>query len=285
MADPFLEARVRDLVATAKQETSNGSPEAARHAYQTALAAVGDALALDPANQTALRLQSEVLDTLRGMSSASTKPAPAPASVLSRPVEAPRFELIAEGDTPPIFERVNWLASDRGGYLPSEEMLSVLDSTPKPEKKDYWAILGAILALGFLVIAVRVISYYASPHRALDAATLEARAHMVPLHPMTDPGPAAGPVDETIYFPGPGVTLPVLRSKSEPRADSGGKVVLLALIDVTGKPVIAKITRGLDSDRNAAAMEAAEKWRFRPGTKDGKPVPVMAQLEVNFRQQ
>ena len=30
-------------------------------------------------------------------------------------------------------------------------------------------------------------------------------------------------------------------------------------------------------------LKAVEKWKFRPGYKDGKPVTVAATIEVNFR--
>ena len=31
------------------------------------------------------------------------------------------------------------------------------------------------------------------------------------------------------------------------------------------------------------AIEAVEKWKFKPGMKGGKPVNVRATIEVNFR--
>jgi len=43
--------------------------------------------------------------------------------------------------------------------------------------------------------------------------------------------------------------------------------------------VVRPLGLGLDEK----AIEAVRKWRFRPSLKDGKPVPVRANVEVNFR--
>ena len=55
------------------------------------------------------------------------------------------------------------------------------------------------------------------------------------------------------------------------------------LVRRNGKAVGIKVTKSLGLGLDEKAIEAVQKWRFKPGTKDGKPVPVIASVEVNFR--
>jgi len=271
MPDPFLETRVADLLAAAERHRAANHPDAARDAWRTALAAVDDALSFDPANQTAARLREQILQS----------------ESAHRPVAAPSFQLLREGDTPVLRTGTSVLDALPPGYLPDPEFLSVLDTTPHPPKPDYLKPLAAVIAALMLAIAIRVGWYYATNHNRLDSASLEQRArYSTPAEP-----PAAAATrdpasnDDTIYYPtNPGITLPVLRSKFQPHAAQPGRVTLLVVIDPTGVPASAKVWHGLDADRNIAAIKAAEKWRFRPATQNGHPVPILAQLEIEFQQ-
>jgi TonB family protein len=92
------------------------------------------------------------------------------------------------------------------------------------------------------------------------------------------------------YRIGGGVSAPTILSKVEPeyseearKAKWQGTVQLSLVVDDQGRPQGIKVTRSLGLGLDQKAIEAVEKWRFRPGMKDGKPVPVMATIEVNFR--
>jgi len=54
-------------------------------------------------------------------------------------------------------------------------------------------------------------------------------------------------------------------------------------VDENGVPQEIKVVRSLGLGLDQKAIEAVQKWRFKPGLKDGKPVPVSANIEVNFR--
>jgi TonB family protein len=62
-----------------------------------------------------------------------------------------------------------------------------------------------------------------------------------------------------------------------------GTVVLRAVIDADGRPGEIRVLRPLGMGLDEKAIEAVSQWRFRPGVKDGQPVPVQANIEINFR--
>ena len=62
-----------------------------------------------------------------------------------------------------------------------------------------------------------------------------------------------------------------------------GTAILRIVVGVDGVPESISVVRQLGSGLDEKAVEAVRQWRFKPGTKDGVPVPVSAQVEVNFR--
>jgi len=89
---------------------------------------------------------------------------------------------------------------------------------------------------------------------------------------------------------GGGVSAPQLVFKVEPeyseearKAKFQGTVVLYVVVDEKGVPRDLKVVRPLGLGLDQKAIEAVQKWKFKPGLKDGHPVAVSAQIEVNFR--
>ena len=92
------------------------------------------------------------------------------------------------------------------------------------------------------------------------------------------------------YRVGGGVSAPRILYKVEPeyseearKAKWQGTVVLSVVVDDQGRPQAVRVIRPVGLGLDQKALEAVAKWRFRPGTKDGKAVPVMATIEVSFR--
>ncbi len=108
-------------------------------------------------------------------------------------------------------------------------------------------------------------------------------------------GPGYGPghggnMGGGAYRIGGGVSPPSVILKVEPeyseearKAKFQGTVVLFIVVDEKGNPRELKVLRPLGLGLDQKAIEAVEKWKFKPGMKDGKPVAVQATIEVNFR--
>jgi TonB family protein len=108
-------------------------------------------------------------------------------------------------------------------------------------------------------------------------------------------GPGVGPgsgggIGGGVYRIGGGVSSPSLVFKVEPeyseearKAKFQGTVVLYVVVDEKGNPRDLRVVRPLGLGLDEKAIEAVQKWRFRPGFLNGKAVAVAATVEVNFR--
>ena len=92
------------------------------------------------------------------------------------------------------------------------------------------------------------------------------------------------------YHIGGGVSQPSVISKVEPeyseearKAKWQGQVILQLVVDEHGHAQNVKVLRALGLGLDQKAIEAVEKWVFKPGMKDGKPVPVYATIQIDFR--
>ncbi len=92
------------------------------------------------------------------------------------------------------------------------------------------------------------------------------------------------------YHPGGGVSLPKVVFAVDPefsdearRAKYQGVVVLDIVVDAQGNPQHIKVVRQLGMGLDEKAVEAVKQYKFKPGMKDGKPVAVEMNVEINFQ--
>lgn len=66
------------------------------------------------------------------------------------------------------------------------------------------------------------------------------------------------------------------------RAKVSGSVELEAVVGLDGVPSSIRLIRGLDPGLDRNAVAAFAEWRFKPGTKDGRPVSVLVTIQMTF---
>jgi len=91
---------------------------------------------------------------------------------------------------------------------------------------------------------------------------------------------------------GGNVAAPTVINRVEPvyteiarKARIEGIVILEAIIEKDGTVRDVRTLKPLAMGLDAAAMDAVRRWKFKPGTLNGRPVPVIFNLTVNFRLQ
>jgi TonB family protein len=89
---------------------------------------------------------------------------------------------------------------------------------------------------------------------------------------------------------GNGVSQPQIIEKQEPKyteeariAKMEGSVIVSLVVGEDGVPSNVRATRPIGLGLDESAVQTVSDWRFRPGTKEGKNVPVFANVSVSFR--
>jgi TonB family protein len=101
---------------------------------------------------------------------------------------------------------------------------------------------------------------------------------------------ATKPVPAGVYRIESGMNPPKLLSKVEPGyteeariARYQGTLVLSVEVGTDGLAHNMTVLRGLGLGLDDRALDAVSQWKFQPAVKDGQPIPVIANIEVNFR--
>ena len=104
-------------------------------------------------------------------------------------------------------------------------------------------------------------------------------------------GGAAAHAQEVVDGKAPGVTLPKVVSEVKAQytpeamqARIEGTLIMTAVVRTDGTPDDIEITKSLDTEYGLdnQGVAALRQWRFEPGLKDGKPVPVRVTVEMRF---
>ena len=97
-------------------------------------------------------------------------------------------------------------------------------------------------------------------------------------------------VAEPVYHRGRGITFPQQIYSPDPEfSDEArkrrveGVVTLSAIVTSKGETTDVRVLEGRGYGLDEKAVEAVRRWKFRPGSKDGKPVAVELNVEVSFR--
>lgn len=94
-----------------------------------------------------------------------------------------------------------------------------------------------------------------------------------------------------VYKPGNGVSLPPVVHEVKPeytreamKQQIQGSVFMLVVVLESGDVGDVQISKSLDAEYglDQEAIKAAKQWKFKPGTREGKPVAVEVTIQMTF---
>jgi TonB family protein len=155
----------------------------------------------------------------------------------------------------------------------SKVLIEIEPGQAQPERAD----LAKIMSLVFL-----------SPEEKLVDAVPDYWSYWLKHGQDTKPDPTALP--ESPQKVGNGISPPHAVHTPDPdyseaakQSHYQGTVVLWMVVGSDGAVCDIRIVRALGLGLDEQAVKAVQTWKFRPALKDGKPVDVQINVEVNFR--
>ena len=150
----------------------------------------------------------------------------------------------------------------------------------------FWVLMfGLLFTIGLYVLAVSLTTHSKQPIVHRKSGTTQKVQKKIPKAPDTvvDPGKRIAGANDSLDG-APSVVFKVEPEYSEEarKAKWQGTVVLSLIVDEEGRPQEIKVVRALGLGLDQKAIEAVQKWEFKPGMKDGHAVPVQATVELNF---
>lgn len=101
--------------------------------------------------------------------------------------------------------------------------------------------------------------------------------------PEVEPSSQPWRLDASMTRPVPLDTPRAHYTETARRAGIQGVVIIEAVIDEKGRVEDTRVLKSLPMGLDGKAVEAVRSWRFKPATRDGKPVKVFYVLVVSFK--
>jgi TonB family protein len=164
----------------------------------------------------------------------------------------------------------------------SGALLAKLSPDIRPKgTSDYSCFYGIFRKIGDSWFP-REMACFEDKHRELEAKVEDLSLEPSPDAVLFNPPPGAserGRCSGTLthpfpaHSPGPNFPMGVQQDSS---------VALSLIVDTQGKPQEVKVSRSGGTGFDEQAVTAVQKWRFKPATCDGDPMPTEIKVEVDF---
>jgi TonB family protein len=129
----------------------------------------------------------------------------------------------------------------------------------------------------------REIGCFEDKHRKLDVKIVDLAAE-----PAADPQ-LFKPTQRAVEFIecGGKRTQPEARSSPAPtfyysHPDSNATAIISLIVDQKGKPQDLKVAKSGGKDFDKDAVSAVSRWRYKPATCDGEPIPAQLEVQIDF---